>query len=570
MGLFVGIDLGTTRTAACVGTIAADGDLQWHWLPLVQPIDDGETTEASDILPSVVWIDGRHVLTGAYPERFGRRLTVEHPHSRLIRSVKREMGNLAWSIQFDRFTYRPFHIAGLLLSTVHRSLSRAYPGEPIERVTIATPASFSSAMRRETLKAAKLAGFPLDRTTLLDEPVAAFLSLFTEAPPADLPEPSTVLVFDMGGGTLDVSVIEYSLRERSLSLLSTSRYNEVAGDDLDLELAALLLKQIRAAGVPAFSADTVPGFGLGLLSMAEQTKYALGTLLADQGPRRGSFSDKIDYHAGLATAIEVQLNEQFPTLTPAAIRVPVADLMRAIKPFFDGDDKSEASRTIFVPIRQALALLNKTYDHVNKVYLTGGSSLFPPVQDAIRALFNQYDSLDPFHAVAQGALVWAANTSTRSFHLRERLFDNLYLQRVGNKFLEVLSAPIPVPARGEALAWANVELPKGSDAVHLPGNQRRVRLDFFRGVSAHDPSMTVAHSEMLRVPAGVLDGAGLTKLEAAVDADKIYHCRFYFEDHGKEVQSEVDFWPLEDQRVSSAGSYGEGLILNGEPLGSPR
>jgi molecular chaperone DnaK len=474
------------------------------------------------------------------------------------------MGNVAWSVSSGKSVYRPCHIAGLILATVRRSLLRAYPGQLIERVTITTPASFSSAMRRETLEAARLAGFPPDRTVLLDEPVAAFLSLFAEVPPEDLPDPATVLVFDMGGGTLDVSVMEYRRLESTIELLSTSRYNEVAGDDLDLELAAMVLRQARMLDSAVLPDKGEPGFGLGMLAIGEQVKMALNDLIKREGPRLGSFTTKINAHAN--SPINVPIGEQFPGVSPQVLQLKAAELLKSIEPFFDEDDRAKTSRTIFVPLDQALQAARKTRENIHKVYLTGGSSEFLPVQDAIQRSFGTLPNrLEPFHAVALGALVWAANAQTHSIHLREYLFENLYLQRVGNRFFKVLEAPIPVPADGEQLQWVNASLPTGNEAIHLPEQSRQVRLNFFRGCDLHDPSMTLAHSELLEVPHNVREGAPLRRLEAAVDRHKVFHCQFQFEGHGGEVKTRLDFSSI-DGRPASTNRYERGLVLNGEPL----
>jgi len=564
--LFVGIDLGTTQTAACVGRITDCGVLEYQRLPLLQPVTSANSIEKLEILPSVVWLDGDKALTGSYPQRFARRLAAETPNSHLIRSIKREMGNVAWSVASGRNLYRPCHIAGLVLATVRRSLLRAYPGQLIERVTITTPASFSSAMRRETLEAARLAGFPPERTVLLDEPVAAFLSLFADAPIEDLPDPATLLVFDMGGGTLDVSVMEYCESKRSIELLSTSRYNEVAGDDFDLELAAMVLKQLRDAKHPTLPDSAAPGFGLGMLAIGEQVKMALNDLIEKEGPRRGPYADKIRMHTD--SMIEVCLDQQFPGTDPQATRLSASDLLSTIEPFFVDDFRTQNARTIFVPLNQALQMAGKTRDQIDNVYLTGGSSKFPPVQDAIKGSFYGLQQLEPFHAVALGALVWAANAQTHSIHLREYLFENLYLQRVGNQFLQVLQAPVRVPRNDEELEWASLPLPTGSNAVRLPPHSRKVRLNFFRGFELHDPSMTLAHSELLEVPPGTPEGAILQRLEAAVDRDKVFRCRFQFEGTGGQVETKLDFCPI-DGRSSSTSSYEKGLVLNGEPVTHP-
>ena len=560
MDLFVGIDLGTTQTKATVGWFEGE-NLKWERLPIFQACNSlGKCKEAFK-LPSVVWLDGNRVLVGEYCDRKAIDLVVGYPGSHLIRSIKREMGNDVWSVESNGFRYRPYHIAAFLLITVHRSIKRAYPKDNVISVTITIPASFSSSMRRATLDAAVLAGFPSERVKIIDEPLAAFFSpyLVNKEQP-NINEP--VVVFDMGGGTLDASVIR-RIKAEEFELMATSRYNEIAGDDLTLEIGALILHEARKLQIKIDPISTL-GFGLGLWNLAEAMKMKLSEHLKND-LNYGTFNNQIMDHEKDGDFILSELNNQFESLP--SIHVFTSDLLKVLMPFFNLEEYQDSdSRSIRHPIHQALTQAKVKAKDVKYVYTTGGSSVFPPVLATLNQVFhNGIVELDPYHAVADGALYWTAMRSVGKLKIKETIFENLYLRQEGRGFVEIVKQPITVP-ENESLTCSPVEFPPSETQPFLPVQGRLLTVDFFRGIAVDDPLMTVAHSEFVILGRPASDGVTLDKVTSQIDSDKIFRCQLQLHDKTGPIQAEVELRSDLAIPKTRLSKLPPGTILNGEDL----
>ncbi len=572
-GYYVGVDLGTTNTTCCVGQVTEDDEFSLRQLPIWQLGNEPgahDQLERDEILPSVVWFrGGGDVYTGDYCKGIAAE-GLREPEARLVRSIKRQMGNDSWGLESGGQRFTPRHIAGLILRTVQGSLHPEIPEAGVQEYTITIPASFSSKMRHETLLAAQLAGLDPARTNLVDEPVAALFSDWSERDGvlADLPVGETpVLVFDMGGGTLDVSVIEVHRRERRVRVASTSRYNEVAGDDLDLEIAALLLQLARQDSrydgaflqidnTTAEGRQRMKALGLGMMELAETTKLALGDIMEGL-PHRGTYREKIDRLRQSGDAVTVDIGAELPG-SPSTLEVPCHSLLEVLAPFFRASGLGAGARSIFVPLKQALDRAGLEPDQIGRIYITGGSAYFPPVIDTLASYFCLAPTrLDPFHAVSRGAAVFSHIRQAGRWHVEEKVSDSVFLKRAGHEFLEVLG-PVAVPCEPEFKDLDEDECP------HLSSGRGNVRLEFFQGMDSRDPLMTLAHVESLGLERELGENARLTQLEGRIDRNKVYQFRLWFQDDDGVVQSEVSFGVK--QGAAAAGTLPGGLRLNGVEL----
>jgi molecular chaperone DnaK len=226
----VGIDLGTTNTVVAVQTDATGP----RTLDIRQPVDERNELEAKDHIKSAVYFESADTaVVGAFA---ARRLNA-------FRSIKSHMGT-RWRMPhpcIPMLLLRPSYISAHILRLAFDELSRQFPSW--DRSAIVTvPSSFNSEQRSDTLTAAILAGF--QNVRLLDEPTAAFYYFLNQNPDFfKQSERKTVLVFDFGGGTLDVSIIRIDAACEVLRMdaIGRSRYNNLGGDDIDNELAAFLL-----------------------------------------------------------------------------------------------------------------------------------------------------------------------------------------------------------------------------------------------------------------------------------------------------------------------------------------
>ena len=242
MGHTIGIDLGTTNTVAAY----FDGER-------VRIITSAEGSEAT---PSAVsYTPEGTLLVGAAA---ARNATV-HP-TRTILSVKRHMGT-DWTITIDGNTYTPVDISAAILAKVAADAADRL-GTPVTDAVITVPAYFTDAARQATLDAAEIAG--LNVTRLINEPTAAILAY-------DLSRPGTVAVFDVGGGTYDVSVV--NVDDGLVEVLATAGDAHCGGDDVDAALAGELQAEARRGGI-----DTAPpAVRARLLDAARDAKHTLST-----------------------------------------------------------------------------------------------------------------------------------------------------------------------------------------------------------------------------------------------------------------------------------------------------
>ncbi|MEA5643472.1 Hsp70 family protein, partial [Cutibacterium granulosum] len=219
MARAVGIDLGTTNSCVAV-------------------LEGGEPTvianaEGARTTPSVVaFTNAGEVLVG----EVAKRQAVTNV-DRTIRSVKRHMGT-DWKVSIDEKDYRPQQISAYVLQKLKRD-AEAYLGEPVTNAVITVPAYFSDAQRQATKEAGEVAGLTVDR--IVNEPTAAALAYGLDKTEKD----QTVLVFDLGGGTFDVSLLDIS--EGVFEVKATNGDNNLGGDDWDQRIVDWLVKRFKDA-----------------------------------------------------------------------------------------------------------------------------------------------------------------------------------------------------------------------------------------------------------------------------------------------------------------------------------
>ena len=227
MARAVGIDLGTTNSCVAV-------------------LEGGEPTvianaEGARTTPSVVaFTNAGEVLVG----EVAKRQAVTNV-DRTIRSVKRHMGT-DWKVSIDEKDYRPQQISAYVLQKLKRD-AEAYLGEPVTNAVITVPAYFSDAQRQATKEAGEVAGLTVDR--IVNEPTAAALAYGLDKTEKD----QTVLVFDLGGGTFDVSLLDIS--EGVFEVKATNGDNNLGGDDWDQRIVDWLVTQFKNANGIDLAAD---------------------------------------------------------------------------------------------------------------------------------------------------------------------------------------------------------------------------------------------------------------------------------------------------------------------------
>ena len=350
MAKTIGIDLGTTNS--CVAVIEG-GE------PVVIPNAEGARTT-----PSVVAFskDGERMVG-----QVAKRQAITNP-DKTVSSIKREMGT-SYKVSIDGKQYTPQEISAMILSKL-KADAEAYLGEKVTQAVITVPAYFTDAQRQATKDAGKIAG--LDVKRIINEPTAAALSYGI-----DKEKDQKVMVYDLGGGTFDVSIIE--MGDGVQEVLATAGNNRLGGDDFD--------KRIIDWMVASFKTET----GIDL----SQDKVAMQRL------KEAAEKSKIEL-SGVTTS---NINLPFITADQTGPKHLDLTLTRAK---FD-ELTSDLVEATMGPVRSALQDSGLQIGQIDKVLMVGGSSRIPAVQDAVKKLIGKepFKGINPDECVAIGAAIQA-------------------------------------------------------------------------------------------------------------------------------------------------------------------
>ena len=333
MAKTIGIDLGTTNS--CVAVIEG-GE------PVVIANAEGARTT-----PSVVAFSktGERMVG-----QVAKRQAITNP-DRTISSIKREMGT-SYKVTIDGKSYTPQEISAMILQKL-KSDAEAYLGDTVTSAVITVPAYFTDAQRQATKDAGKIAG--LDVKRIINEPTAAALSYGI-----DKEDDQKVMVYDLGGGTFDVSIIE--MGDGVQEVLATAGNNHLGGDDFDQRVINWMVGEFKKSDGIDLSGD----------KMAMQ--------------RLKEAAEKAKIELSGVTSASINL----PFITADATGPKHLDLTLS-RAKFDELTADLVEATI-VPVRQALKDSGLELSEINKVLLVGGSSRIPAVQEAVKKLTGK----DPF------------------------------------------------------------------------------------------------------------------------------------------------------------------------------
>ena len=350
MAKTIGIDLGTTNS--CVAVIEG-GE------PVVIPNAEGGRTT-----PSVVAFSKTgERLVG----QVAKRQAITNPE-KTVSSIKREMGS-NYKVNIDGKDYTPQEISAMILTKL-KTDAEAYLGEKVTQAVITVPAYFTDAQRQATKDAGKIAG--LDVKRIINEPTAAALSYGI-----DKETDQKVMVYDLGGGTFDVSIIE--MGDGVQEVLATAGNNRLGGDDFDQRVMDWI--------VGSFKAET----GVDLK----------GDKMAMQRVKEAAEKAKIDLSGITSTNINL------PFITADATGPKHLDLNLSRAKF--NELTADLVEKTMGPVRQALSDSGLSIDKIDKVLMVGGSSRIPAVQEAVKKFTGKepFKGINPDECVAIGAAIQA-------------------------------------------------------------------------------------------------------------------------------------------------------------------
>ena len=347
MAKIIGIDLGTTNSCAAVLEAGA---------PKIIPNPEGGRTT-----PSVVAFKKGERLVG----EAAKRQALTNPNT--CSSIKRLMGT-SKKVELDGKKYTPEEISAMILSYI-KDYAEAYLGEKVEKAVITVPAYFSDAERQATKNAGKIAGLEVER--IINEPTAAALSYGLEKE-----EGQTILVYDLGGGTFDVSILE--LGDGVFEVKATNGNNKLGGDDFDERIIKHIVKEFEKENDIDLSEDKMAMQRL--KEVAEKAKKDLSGMVSTQisAPFIAKDEDGEPVHLDM-------------TLSRAKFEDLIEDLVEST----------------LEPVKKALKDAKMTKKDIDKVILVGGSTRVPLVYETVTKELGKEPSreVNPDEVVAMGAAI---------------------------------------------------------------------------------------------------------------------------------------------------------------------
>lgn len=386
----IGIDLGTTNS--CV-SVMEGGEAK-----VIANAEGGRTT------PSVVAFKGDDVSVG----EVAKRQAITNPNT--IISIKRHMGENDYRVSVNDKKYTPQEISAMILKNLKKT-AEDYLGAEVTQAVITVPAYFNDAQRQATKDAGKIAGLEVKR--IINEPTAAALAYGIDK----VDKEQTILVFDLGGGTFDVSILK--LADGTFEVISTSGDNLLGGDDFDQKIIDYLVAEFKRDQAVDLSKDKMAIQRL--KDAAEKAKKELSGVTTTQ-------ISLPFITMGDAGPLHLELN-----LTRAKFNEITSDLI----------DRCEG------PVRTALKDAKMGSNDIHQVLLVGGSTRIPAVQELVKKLLNKEPnkSVNPDEVVAMGAAIQGGVLAgdVKDVLLLDVTPLSLGIETMGNVFTKLIERNTTIP-----------------------------------------------------------------------------------------------------------------------------
>ncbi len=451
MSKVIGIDLGTTNSAVAV--------LEGKEPKIITNPEGNRTT------PSVVAFKNGEIQVG----EVAKRQAITNPNT--ISSIKRHMGEEGYKVKVDGKEYTPQEISAMILQYI-KKFAEDYLGEPVKDAVITVPAYFNDAQRQATKDAGKIAGLNVQR--IINEPTASSLAYGLDKDEKD----EKILVYDLGGGTFDVSVLE--LGDGIFQVLSTNGDTNLGGDDFDNAIIDWLIENFKKENGVDLSSD----------------KMALQRLKDAAEKAKKDLSGISSTHISLPF---ISAGESGPLHLEA-------DLSRAK---FDELTHDLVARTK-IPFDNALKDAGLSVSDIDKVILNGGSTRIPAVQEAVKqwAGKDPDHSINPDEAVALGAAVQGGviTGDVKDIVLLDVTPLSLGIETMGGVFTKLIDKNTTIPTSKSQIFSTAADNQPAVD-VHVLQGERPMAAD----------NKTLGRFQLTDIPAAP---RGVPQIQVTFDIDK--------------------------------------------------
>ena len=451
MSKIIGIDLGTTNSAVAV--------LEGNESKIIPNPEGNRTT------PSVVAFKNGEIQVG----EVAKRQAVTNLNT--ISSIKRHMGDASYKVEIEGKQYTPQEISAMILQYL-KGYAEEYLGEKVEKAVITVPAYFNDAQRQATKDAGRIAGLEVER--IVNEPTAAALAYGLDK----VDHEEKILVFDLGGGTFDVSILE--LGDGVFDVLSTAGDNHLGGDDFDNKIIEFLVAEFKRDNGIYLSQDKMAMQRL--KDAAEKAKKDLS----------GVTSTQISLPfitAGEAGPLHLEV-----TLTRAKFDQLTLDLVERTKE----------------PVRRALSDAGLSASEIDQVILVGGSTRIPAVVEAVRKETGKEPnkSVNPDEVVAMGAAIQGGVISgdVKDIVLLDVTPLSLGIETMGGVFTKLIDRNTTIPTSKSQVFSTAADNQPAVD-VHVLQGERPMAAD----------NKTLGRFQLTDIPAAP---RGVPQIEVTFDIDK--------------------------------------------------